>query len=289
MNTSTTSSANPVDPARPAATEPTPAPAPTERTRPLTPPRSPDPTGAPPASGASKASQATPAPHTTPAPETPPTSETAQVTAFLRGLPGAAEPHTGAAPVVLADRFDATVVRLGPRVAKAHPADADPAALLTRLRIAAHPSLRTSLLAPLPIAAPGHPAPHPERATAPDPPAGAVTTPALLAPLPGGRLVSLWPYGAPVAPDERDAVPWEALGELLARLHRVPVDALPGPVPPMYGPAKVARALRRLRAAHPAVAPALAPARRWGAPRGPTTVTGEDLASPAGAAAWGLG
>ncbi|MFT2020197.1 phosphotransferase [Streptomyces sp. 796.1] len=142
-------------------------------------------------------------------------------------------------------------------MAKAHPADADPDALLTRLRIAAHPSLRTSLLAPLPLAAPGHPAPHLERtpsAPAPAPSASAATTPALLAPLPGGRLVSLWPYGAPVAPDERDAVPWEALGGLLARLHRVPVDTLPGPVPPMYGPAKVARALRRLRAAQPAVA-----------------------------------
>ncbi|WP_264935672.1 phosphotransferase family protein, partial [Streptomyces sp. A012304] len=69
-----------------------------------------------------------------------------------------------------------------------------------------------------------------------------------LAPAPAplhDRLVTFWPYGAPVDPDDPDAAPWEAAGTLLARLHRTPA---PTPLPPMRGPAKAADAVARLRA-----------------------------------------
>jgi aminoglycoside phosphotransferase (APT) family kinase protein len=124
----------------------------------------------------------------------------------------------GGKPEVLARRDDGIVVRSGPVVAKAHAADTDEAALDARLRIAASAPLRGILLPPL--TADGTRA--------------------------AGRRVTLWPYGVPVDRDDPDAAPWEAAGALLARLHRVPVDALPGPVPPMRGPVKVARALERL-------------------------------------------
>ncbi|MFJ3494631.1 aminoglycoside phosphotransferase family protein [Streptomyces sp. NPDC086091] len=115
----------------------------------------------------------------------------------------------------LADRPDATVVRHAGTVAKAHAPDTDPAGLAARL-ITAH-RLPSVLLPPLaPEAADLH-----------------------------GRLVTFWPYGVPVDPDDPDAAPWEAAGTLLARLHRTPP---PVPLPPMRGPAKAARAVARLRA-----------------------------------------
>lgn len=135
----------------------------------------------------------------------------------------------GADPVVLAERADGTVIRSGHVVAKAHAADPAAEQLAARLRIAAHPLLHRILLAPLPCTGPG-----------PD---------GLLGALPDGRPMSLWPYGTPVDPDDPDAAPWEAVGALLARLHRVPVAALPGPVPPMRGPAKAAAAVERMRRA----------------------------------------
>ncbi|MCQ6248257.1 phosphotransferase [Streptomyces malaysiensis] len=122
---------------------------------------------------------------------------------------------------VLADRPDATVVRCGHVVAKAHPPGTDPAELAVRLGVAAHPRCAAILLAPVDG----------------------------MAPLPDGRMVTLWPYGEPVAPDAPDAAPWAEAGSLLARLHAVPVAELPGPLPAMGGPAKVARAIARLRAA----------------------------------------
>ncbi|MEV6952095.1 phosphotransferase [Streptomyces sp. NPDC051183] len=135
----------------------------------------------------------------------------------------------GAAPYsLLAERDDGTVVRCGEVVAKAHAGDSDPDGLAVRMRIAAHPALAGVLLAPL-------------RAEA-----GRLR----------GRPVSLWPYGAPVDPERPEDAPWEAAAELLAALHRVPPHHLPGPVPPMRGPAKVARALHRLAAATAAPAPA---------------------------------
>ncbi|WP_416069221.1 phosphotransferase [Streptomyces buecherae] len=179
--------------------------------------------------------------------------------ALVRHLPTPGH-GAGVEPQVLADRPDGTVVRFGPVVYKVHAADSVPDELAARLRVAAHPRLRDCLLAPLPIALPP-PLPSPHPAPGPTPShhsalaaPGPVPTTPLLAPVSDGRLASLWPYGVPVSPDDREAAPWEALGALLARLHRVPVDALPGPVPPMRGPAKVAAALERLRAAPAPVA-----------------------------------
>ncbi|MFF5586523.1 phosphotransferase family protein [Streptomyces hygroscopicus] len=122
---------------------------------------------------------------------------------------------------VLADRPDATVVRCGHVVAKAHPPGTDPAELAVRLGVAAHPRCAEILLPPV------------DR----------------MAALPDGRQVTLWPYGEPVAPDAPDAAPWAEAGTLLARLHAVPVAELPGPLPAMRGPDKAARAIARLRAA----------------------------------------
>ncbi|MGY5128868.1 phosphotransferase family protein [Streptomyces nigrescens] len=143
----------------------------------------------------------------------------------------AATAPSGGAPAptseVLADRPDGTVVRSGRTVAKAHAPDADPRELAARLRIAAHPLLHGILLPPLPL-------------TAPD---------ACLTVTEEGRALTRRPYGSPVPPDDPDAAPWEDTARLLARLHSVDLRQLPGPVPPMRGPAKAARALARLRTA----------------------------------------
>ncbi|MGW7251729.1 phosphotransferase [Streptomyces decoyicus] len=150
----------------------------------------------------------------------------------------AREGAPAAAPEVLADRPDGTVLRSGRTVAKAHAPDDDPHDLAARLRIAAHPLLHGILLPPLPV-------------TAPD---GFLTL------TEDGRALSRWPYGSPVPPDDPDAAPWEDAARLLARLHRVDPRQLPGPVPPMRGPAKAARALARLRGAlAPAGGPPSAP------------------------------
>ncbi|MFD4635121.1 phosphotransferase [Streptomyces sp. NPDC058284] len=133
---------------------------------------------------------------------------------------------------VLADRADATVVRHGGAVAKAHAPDTDAAQLTARLDVAAR--LPGILLPPLRDAATElH-----------------------------GRLVTLWPHGAPVDRDDPDAAPWEAVATLLARLHATPPATLPRPLPPMRGPVKAARAVNRMRAAgpHPAAPPVL---RAW--------------------------
>ncbi|WP_326724316.1 MULTISPECIES: aminoglycoside phosphotransferase family protein [unclassified Streptomyces] len=134
---------------------------------------------------------------------------------------------------VLADRQDGTVVRHGDTVAKAHGPGTDPAELSRRLAVAAHPAFTGTLLAPLrPVPVDLH-----------------------------GRLVTFWPYGSPVDPENPEAAPWEAAATLLARLHQAPA---PDGLPPMRGPAKAARAIDRLRAAgpHPAAAPVL---RAWAA------------------------
>ncbi|MGW0425364.1 aminoglycoside phosphotransferase family protein [Streptomyces sp. NPDC003015] len=115
----------------------------------------------------------------------------------------------------LADRPDATVVRHADTVAKAHAPDTTPADLAPRLAAAAH--LAGILLPPL------------------------AETPVDL----HGRLVTFWPYGEPVDPQNPDAAPWEAAATLLAHLHRTP--APPG-LPPMRGPAKAALAMGRLLA-----------------------------------------
>ncbi|RSS82776.1 aminoglycoside phosphotransferase family protein [Streptomyces sp. WAC06614] len=132
---------------------------------------------------------------------------------------------------MLADRADGTVVRCHDLVAKAHADDTDRADLAVRMRIAADPALAPVLLAPL------RPAPAEVR----------------------GRPFSLWPYGTPVDPERPEDAPWEQAAALLARLHRTPVAGLPGPVPPMRGPAKVDRALHRM-------AEAVGPAGPYGHP-----------------------
>ncbi|KAK1186360.1 aminoglycoside phosphotransferase family protein [Streptomyces sp. NBS 14/10] len=132
-------------------------------------------------------------------------------------------PHQGPVgeAIVLADRRDATVIRHGSVVAKAHAPGTDPDELTIRVRVAGHPSCAGILLPPL-----GGPEA-----------------------LPGGRAVTLWPYGEPVSPEHPEAAPWAEAGALLARLHSVQPAALPGPLPPMRGPAKAARAVARLRRA----------------------------------------
>ncbi|MFE2378369.1 phosphotransferase family protein [Streptomyces sp. NPDC059398] len=133
-------------------------------------------------------------------------------------------PDCGRAATVLTDRPDGAVVRHGSAVAKAHAADTDRAALAVRVGVAAHPLLAGVLLPPL------------------GGPVGGTA---------GPEVLTVWPRGAPVDPEAPDAAPWEEAAALLARLHSVEPAALPGPLPPMRGPAKAARALARMRAADP--------------------------------------
>ncbi|MFF5026520.1 phosphotransferase family protein [Streptomyces collinus] len=155
---------------------------------------------------------------------------TARLAATVHPDPGGAPCSCATSP--LADRPDATVVRHAGTVAKAHASGTDAPGLARRLATAAR--LPDVLLAPL----------APEPATVHD------------------RLVTLWPYGAPVDPDDPDAAPWEAAAALLARLHRA---APPDGLPPMRGPEKAALAVGRLCAApdtspHPAASAVL---RAW--------------------------
>ncbi|MEU5158002.1 phosphotransferase [Streptomyces sp. NPDC020875] len=189
----------------------------------------------------------------------------AAVDALVRIARDAAHPGPGTAadpacrgcargPEVLADRPDGLVVRHGNTVAKAHDEAADPRELRARLAIAADPRLAGILLPPL------------------FPPAGSPAVP--------GRLVSHWPYGSPVDPADPDAAPWEETATLLARLHAVPPESLPGPPPPARGPAKAALAIARMRreTRHPAAGDVL---RAWH--RLPARARGEAAApGPAG-------
>ena len=129
----------------------------------------------------------------------------------------------------LTDRPDGTVVRHEDTVAKAHAPHTDPTHLTARRTTAAR--LPGILLPPL------------------DP------TPLHL----HDRLVTCWPCGTPVDPEDPDAAPWEAAATLRAHLHRTPP---PTTRPPMRGPHKAVRAITRLREAgpHPATAPVL---RAW--------------------------
>ncbi|PJE94998.1 aminoglycoside phosphotransferase [Streptomyces carminius] len=178
------------------------------------------------------------------------TAQLGQLAQLAHRAAGGADPGDGD-PVVLAGRDDATVVRSGAVVAKAHDSGGDPAPLAARLRVAAHPLLRGVLLAPLPLP---RPVPPPRAGTG----RGSGREPGgpLLGTLPGGRRISLWPYGTPVDPGAPGAAPWEAAGALLARLHSVPLAGLPGPLPPMRGPARVVRALELLRREVPRTAAA---------------------------------
>ncbi|MGW3207099.1 phosphotransferase [Streptomyces sp. NPDC001135] len=159
---------------------------------------------------------------------------TAQARAAAHPYPGGAPCACGEPTVPLAERPDATVVRHADTVAKAHAPGTDPAELTLRLAVAAH--LPDVLLSPL------TPAPAPLQ----------------------DRLVTFWPYGAPVDPDDPDAAPWEATATLLAHLHRT---TPPHGLPPMRGPAKAARAVARLHAALHAEPPAGPQPRHQAEPR----------------------
>ncbi len=126
-----------------------------------------------------------------------------------------------APPVLVVERADVLVVRVGAVVVKAHSVETDAAALLSRLRLATAPRWREILLPPLPIGD------------------------ALLT-RHAGRTITAWAYGEPVDPHDPDAAPWEAAATLLARLHTMPE---PGrrDLPEAGGPARVHRAIHRLR------------------------------------------
>jgi hypothetical protein len=130
--------------------------------------------------------------------------------------------QVGSALELLSNRSGGLVVRLGDVVVKAHPAGTDRDALKARLSVAAR--LDPLLLAPL--SADLHDV--------------------------DGRLVTVWPAGEPVAPDDPDAAPWEAAAELLAALHATPAE--PG-LEAAGAPAKVGRAVERLRRTVGEVAP----------------------------------
>jgi Ser/Thr protein kinase RdoA (MazF antagonist) len=138
---------------------------------------------------------------------------------------------------VIAHRSDGTVVRSGAIVVKAHAHDTDSGALAARLAVAAHPLSSGILLAPLPLSA------------------GKSPLTAVLY----GRPVTAWPLGFAVDRERPDEAPWEEAAVLLARLHSLPAEALPGSLPAMRGPAKAARAIARMRA----VAPEPAVLRVW--------------------------
>ncbi len=119
----------------------------------------------------------------------------------------------GAGPVTVIKDARVVVVRVGDVVVKAHEPGTDPDELNARLKTAAR--LGEVMLAPLREAA---------------------------EPV-DGRLVTFWPAGRPVDPEDPDAAPWEDGGRLLARLHAVPVT---GHLPPAGGPGRVAEAIARL-------------------------------------------
>ncbi|KWX03831.1 hypothetical protein TH66_10540 [Carbonactinospora thermoautotrophica] len=147
-------------------------------------------------------------------------------------------------PVVLSDRPDVLVVRVGDVVVKAHPPGTDAAALAARLRVAVAPRLGDILLPPLAVPSTTVPFPRGPR------PGDAGGGCALFVRV-RDRLVTVWPAGEPVNPEEPHAAPWEEAARLLARLHSVPVSAVAGPgaLPPTGGPGRVARAMARLRIA----------------------------------------
>lgn len=129
----------------------------------------------------------------------------------------------GGEPVRHQTRSDAVVVRRGQVVVKAHSAREDVTDLRARLRACASAGLSGVMLAPL----------EPEVLTV------------------AGRAVTVWPAGRPIGRDETDDAPWEEGARLLARLHATPLTLLP-PLPPAGGPARAARAVRRMKGDGPA-------------------------------------
>ncbi|WP_438021963.1 aminoglycoside phosphotransferase family protein [Sorangium sp. So ce233] len=160
-------------------------------------------------------------------------------------------------PYVLSGRADGLVVRIDKVVVKAHAHETDPRDLLTRLQLAASPRLRSVLLSPLAIPPPAAPLPWRPAPPGNMPFEGAQLGTALEDAEPGltlevrGRLVTAWPAGVPVSPDDPDAAPWEEAATLLARLHAIALAAVApaGRLPRAGAPGRVARAMARLRAA----------------------------------------
>ncbi len=163
----------------------------------------------------------------------------ADMVSAARTVAGAGADHD---PAVLTDRPDGVVIRAGELVVKAHSPGTDPEQLATRLRIARAEPLRSLLLTPCLLAG------------------------AELATQPRDRLITVWPAGTPLTPEEPQA-PWQLAGALLAGLHNVDLTLIRGAAAgrglPLGGaPARVARALARLHQhtdpanANPAVAAA---------------------------------
>ncbi|WP_083958054.1 phosphotransferase family protein [Herbidospora mongoliensis] len=118
--------------------------------------------------------------------------------------------HVGDGPVTVLKNTKVLVVRVGNVVVKAHPPETDEADLRARLAVPLPDDLMLSALSLDRI---------------------------------GDRLVSVWPAGRPLTPDDLDEAPWERAGELLAELHRQPV---PDGVPMQAGPSRVTNAVGRL-------------------------------------------
>lgn len=111
--------------------------------------------------------------------------------------PGASVVEVGAHPAGWSRLpANARLWRAGGVVAKLHSADASHEHLSARLAVAADPRAAGILLAPLEPAA--------RKA-------------------PSGRLLTLWPRVEPVDPTA-DPLPWDALGDTVARLHSLPVE-----------------------------------------------------------------
>jgi hypothetical protein len=124
------------------------------------------------------------------------------------------------------------VTRIGCIFVKAHATDMDPDLLALRLAATAQPDLHQVLLPPLRF--PDSFLRLPVRLSGPH-----------VLVLPDHRVITAWPAGSPVDPNRPERAPWEQAARLLARLHaaRPPAD-----LPTTLGPARVARAIRRLRA-----------------------------------------
>jgi len=125
----------------------------------------------------------------------------------------------GGPPVVLAVRGDVVVIRVGDVVLKAHEPDADLAVLSARMRLAGDPRLRELLLPPLEV------------------------SPTVVL----GRVVTVWPLGAPVPERDPETAPLEEAGRLLADLHRFGPSDFAGVQPPSGAPHRMARTVAELR------------------------------------------
>lgn len=132
--------------------------------------------------------------------------------------------------IVLSGRQDGLVVRVAEVVVKAHPVDADPDELMIRLRLAASDRLDGILLRPLRF------------------PDGNLMN------LIGERLITAWPAGEPLTPDDPEETPWERAGQLMAQLHATDIAGF-GLMFRSGAAGRVARAIGRMErcaAEHPA-------------------------------------